>query len=492
MLRHTLPLVLLTAACAQGELQVALDDVPVQSGTFVDLGVTRRGVLVPDAATLTLSNVGRGTLTIDEVELPPGVGLLRNDLPLDLVDDRFTLMRLGLAATQEGPVEGTVVIRWGRGAREAFELEVQGEVEPYVQLHLEERPDVTTAVQSRVEADGLVGAAAAVVEGQDIVWMQGFGQADREAGVEVDPSLHRFRWASLSKGLTATAAAAAVDQGELGFDEEITALIADFPAPDRYLPAGCQREDCAQPLPEDAPPLTLRMLLSHTGGIQHYSNGVADPQPPLPLRNSSETNTGMYWALPYFWDHPLVAVPGEAYSYSTFGYNLAGVAIEEGVDQDLQDLVAERISEPLGITTLAPDRAWDPAPDRVSHYRLSDGQPVLDGDNDVSWKLAGGGFTSSVEDLARYCAGLLGDVVVDPATRDDELWAEQLPGSGYGLGFGVSGSGEGLVISHTGAQEGTRTALRIEPGQDRCYVFMSNSSWADPAAVVRAMRDASD
>ena len=73
--------------------------------------------------------------------------------------------------------------------------------------------------------------------------------------------------------------------------------------------------------------------------------------------------------------------------------------------------------------------------------------------------------------------------------EDDQLWAAQPPATSYGLGFGVGGSEGARVISHTGAQEGTRTAILIYPDEGRCYVFMTNSSWADPAAYARILRN---
>lgn len=486
-MRRLLPLLLLLACSS--ELEVSLDGQVIESGHVLDLGVIRKNEVLSEYAELTLHNVGGGKLDIEAIELPAGVAVVRGELPAELPSDRPFPVRLGLLAAESGEVSGTVVIRHGRKGKEAFELDVSGEVIPYVQLDLQDWPEVTDAVTTRFDADRLVGAAAAIVEDQSIVWMEGFGDADREQGIAVDPSVHRFRWASLSKGLTATAAATLVDDGALSFDDVVSDTLTEWPVPGTYLPAGCQADDCAQPLPDDAPPVTLRMLLSHTAGVQHYTNGVADARPPQVMANTPETNTGMAWALEYFWDHPYVAVPGSAYSYTTFGLNLAGVHIEEASGEDLGALVEERISGPLDITTLQPDWHWDHAPDRVAHYRMADEDVVLDGDNDVSWKLAGGGFTSSVEDLGRYCAGLLGDVIVRPGTRDDQLWAAQPPATSYGLGFGVGGSEGARVISHTGAQEGTRTAILIYPDEGRCYVFMTNSSWADPAAYARILRN---
>lgn len=479
-----LPLVLLTA-CAGPELLIVVDGVVVDDGDVaIDLGSTRRH-RIASGVEVRLSNIGTGRLDIDAIRLPEGVSLARPELPISLRGDDEALLRLGLIALEVGAVEGEVSFE-GDDPRS---LPVFGQVTPYVQTRLQDAPDLDAAFDAALIEDRAVGAAAAIVERQDIVWMRGFGQADREADIAVDPTVHRFRWASLSKGLTAVTIADAVRDGRISFDDTIDELYLDYRPPAQVLPEGCRDLDCAEPLPDDAEPLTLRHLLSHTGGVQHYTNGAVDPVPPLVERNDPEINTGMAWALDRWIDAPLVHAPGEAYSYSTFGYNLAGVAFEEEIRQSLARAVQTRIAEPLELTTLGADRAWEPAPDRVAHYRLDGEAIVRDGDDDVSWKLAGGGFTSSVQDLARYCAGLLGDVIIDPRLRDEELWVAQPPALSYGLGFRVEGGPGARLITHTGAQQGTRTALRIHPDEGRCYVFMTNSTWVNPSRYTRLLAE---
>lgn len=476
--------ILLLAACGGRQLEITVDGVLADRSTIVDLGQTRRH-RIANGARVQLANAGSGRVIIETIDLPLGVSLARPDLPIELPGGESAELRLGLIALEVGEVAGDVVFDGNTPAS----LRVEGSVTPYIQLDVQPDPALDQAFDEALAQDGAVGAAAAIIEAQDIVWMRGYGLADREANIPVDPRVHRFRWASLSKGLVALTTAHAVEEGELDFDDEIEDLIAGYETPSTYLPEDCRSVDCAEPIPDDAAPLTMRQLLSHTGGIQHYSNGAGAAAPFSSEANDPEINTGMAWALDRWTDNPLVAPPGTVYSYSTFGYNLAGVALEEAIGDPLGAAVEERVSEPLGITTLGPDLHWDPAPDRVAHYRLDEGEVLLDGDNDVSWKLAGGGFTSTVEDLARYCSGMLGDVVVRPRTRDEVLWVPQLPARSYGLGFGVGGGPGDRIIRHTGAQEGTRTALRIHPDEGRCYVFMTNSTWIDPSAYTTLLRD---
>ena len=472
-----------TLGCAQPELGLTIDGTEVLAGDVAALPSVRAHH-AERRATVSVTNVGLGELEVEGIVTDAGVILFPAELPAVLAADETLTLEISLDPTGlAGPVDASLRVLSNDPDWPDYGVDLAGERTPYVALAVADRADVDSALDAEVARQSLVGAAVAVVEGQDLVYLRGFGFADREAGVAVDPSVHRFRWASLAKGLTALVAVQAVERGELELDEQVSALVADYVVPDLVLPEDCRSEDCAEPIPDGRQQLSLRQLLAHTGGVQHYTNGAVDPVPPFLETSDPAVNTGMAWALPYFWSAPLVAVPGEAFSYTTPGYNLAGVAVEEAAGDDLESLVLRDVAPELGITTLVADRGYAPVGDRVVGYRSG---ARIEHDDDVSWKLAGGGFTSSVEDLARYCAGLLGDVVVDTSLRDGELWREQHPGSEYGLGFGVRGS----TVSHTGAQQSTRTALVLDRAEERCVVLMSNSEWADVGALYRAVRDA--
>ena len=62
------------------------------------------------------------------------------------------------------------------------------------------------AAQSQMEEQKLVGLAIGLIRDGELVHLAGYGFADREAGIEVDPGKTMFRWASISKPLTAIAA----------------------------------------------------------------------------------------------------------------------------------------------------------------------------------------------------------------------------------------------------------------------------------------------
>ena len=110
----------------------------------------------------------------------------------------------------------------------------------------------------------------------------------------------------------------------------------------------------------------------------------------------------MAWALErYLAPLALVAPPGAVYSYSTFGFNLAAQVLEEAAEggESFASLVRRLVAEPACLGTLQPDYEWLKLPHRAAGY-TADGSGT--GSDDVSWKLGGGGWVSSLQDFVRF------------------------------------------------------------------------------------------
>jgi serine beta-lactamase-like protein LACTB, mitochondrial len=344
-------------------------------------------------------------------------------------------------------------------------------IEPYIRDAASANLPFKNALDSILNEAGLVGLAAAVVKGTEIVAIEGVGFADREAAISVDPRITRFRWASVAKSMGAVVA---LRHPELDIDASITEYFAEYEVPHTYLEAGCNQLECATELSLQDRRITLRQLLSHRAGIQHYTNGVINPTPPQIAVNDPRVNDGIQWAIEYFKLNPLVAIPGSAFKYSSFGYNLMGVVLEHALADNYEALVQAHVGEVLGMGTLTADRFWEVVPNRAVGYRFSRGIAIRDGNTDVSWKLPGGGFISTVVDLARYCGGLQSDVLLSGERREGVLWHDHF-NQNYGLGFGVGTSGGRRLISHTGSQQKAASSLRLYPDEGMCIVVMSNT-----------------
>lgn len=137
---------------------------------------------------------------------------------------------------------------------------------------------------------------------------------------------------SVSKSITGTAAAFAMEEGLFSMDSHITELLTDA------LPPTVGPELAA---------LTIRHLLTMT---------VGQKKPQL-MGDSRKFITEHDW-VSYLLAQPFAEMPGRSFQYSNFGPYLLGRIIERQSGQDLIDYLMPRLFEPLQISR--PEGERDP------------------------------------------------------------------------------------------------------------------------------------
>jgi serine beta-lactamase-like protein LACTB, mitochondrial len=334
--------------------------------------------------------------------------------------------------------------------------------QPYVHA---DKIDAT--LQSEIKKHQIVGLAVIVIDQGKIAWSKAYGYADRENQVAVDLDKTQFRWASVSKPLTAVAAMQLAEKGLLDLDADIRTYVPEFP--------------------DKGVKITARQLLCHRGGIVHNNRLESTVQYTTP-HPFAETIV----ALDKFKESPLAHPPGQQFEYTTQGYMLLSAVVERAGKQRFADQIQDRISRPLGIKTLRPDFPWEDIPGRIVGYMRTDKGVERRQDSDVTeayWKWGGGGFSSTPSDLAAFCAGLLQTRLVSKET-ERQMWSvatptePQKPKINYGLGFFVVDSPSGSRwVGHDGSQTKARTGVLMEPEKNRGVVIMTNCEWVDPMPI---------
>ncbi|MFZ5481103.1 MAG: serine hydrolase domain-containing protein [Myxococcota bacterium] len=356
-------------------------------------------------------------------------------------------------------------------------------------------PALDAWVEDQLDAYNLVGLAAAVSGPDGLVWSgaAGFEHLARRVPVEADAT--KFRWASVSKGITGVLASQLAAEGVVDLHADVRDAYPAYDVPETWLD-GCAERECEATIPEADRRVTLHQLLTHTAGTMHYANGQGWGDPPFFLANSPTWNTGMAWALPWWTNKPLVAVPGTRHSYSSYGFNLAGVVLEEAAGERFADLVYERIVAPAGACTVQPDYPWVNIPRRAAGYLNPEEyvgiDVVLEGyDSDVTWKLASGGFVSTVEDLARFCHALVSERLLDRETLDATAWGPHVDvgGSVYGYGFWRNDRHGQTRMAHSGGQPKGLSYVAAYPDLGTCFAVMTNSTWAPIGDLARSLED---
>ncbi len=327
--------------------------------------------------------------------------------------------------------------------------------------------EVVEEARARVRADliarGYPGIAIAVSVDGETVWSEGFGYANLEHRVPMQPSV-KFRVGSISKSLTAAAVARLVEDGRLNLDAPIQEYVPSFP--------------------EKTHPITTRQLGGHLAGIRHYQgneNFIRDPYPTV------------LDGLSIFADDPLLHEPGTAFTYTSYGFNLLSAVVEGAAEKPFLDHMREAVFRPLGLRDTVADFVTPIIPGRTSYYVRDDAGRVVNAPwVDNSYKWAGGGFLSTTEDVLAFANAHLDDGFLSEASRK-LLFTEQRTrdgeGVGYGLGWFIRTREDGRrLLSHSGGSVGGTSLMVMEPGSRVVVVGLINLTRANNG-VVREVLD---
>jgi len=304
------------------------------------------------------------------------------------------------------------------------------------------------------------GLAVALVENGQYEWGSGFGFADLENNSPA--SEHTlFRLGSISKPLTAVGAMELWERGKLDLDASVQ----------KYCPA----------FPEKSKPITTREVMGHLGGIRHYKT---ESQGDVEGGNTKHFDNPIQAGLDFFKNDPLVADPGTHFHYSTQGYTLVGCVMEGASGVKYTDFMRDNVFTSAGMTNTQPDNRFAIIPYRTRFYQKTQDGTVENADFlDSSYKIPGGGYISSAEDMARFEVAILNGKLLKRSTLD-AMWTPLKPSDGskdtYGLGFGVGDETGIKVVGHSGGQQGCSTDFLIAPEKRMGVVVLTNMEGLNP------------
>jgi serine beta-lactamase-like protein LACTB len=319
---------------------------------------------------------------------------------------------------------------------------------------IEQRRIADRLLAALVAANGVPGMGAAVVLDGAAVWTGSAGMRDVEAGLPVDRNTV-FRLASVSKLVTATAAARLGEAGRLDLDAPVQAKLP-------WLQASWA-------------PVTPRQLAAHTSGLPHYQ----DVDQGLGKKHYATVRD----AVGIFGDRPLLTAPGSAYRYSSWGYTLLSAAVEAGAGEPFLDYVGREVAPGLGIAADAPAAESSNA----SHvYGFIEGKATRLPAHDFSYTLGGGGLAATPAAIALFGSRVMDGRIVSRATFDAMLQPARLSdGStvgerddtvGFGWRTGRDADGE-PIAHHAGTTFGARSALVVWPSRGLSASVLSNAQW---------------
>jgi serine-type D-Ala-D-Ala carboxypeptidase/endopeptidase len=327
-----------------------------------------------------------------------------------------------------------------------------------------------------------------IVDGQLV---RASGGGTRCAGEDARPDADSvFRIASMTKSFTASTLLLLRDEGRLSLDDPVARWVpdvADLRAPTR-----------------DAPPITIRHLMTMSGGLP-TDDPWGDRQQGLPLDRFGELlRGGLSTALP----------PDTRFEYSNLGYGILGRVITAVAGVEYDEVVRSRFLEPLGMTSTTYRLEAVPRDRLAVGYVKRDDTWIPDPIDPYGALAPMGGVFTTVTDLARWVAGFLDAFPArdDPPGRhplarasrremqqihraeDPEVrWTTadappDVESGGYGYGLFIWQDVRlGPIVGHGGGYPGYGSHMRWHPSSGIGVVGFSNMRYGP---VVLPVRDA--
>lgn len=330
--------------------------------------------------------------------------------------------------------------------------------------------DRIEALVSTYHDYGLFNGSVLVADGGEPIYVQSFGDAVMEWDVPNTPDT-RFRIGSTTKQFTAAIILDLVEEGALELQDTVAEHVPDYPGPEGER-------------------ITIHQLLTHTSGLPSYTGF---PEFQDLVRDPFEPDS----FVAVFAGRELDFEPGSAWSYSNSGYFLLGVVIEHVTGRPYDEVLRERILEPLGLDDTDYDHHGEVTERMATGYVQTVTGHERAGYLDTSTPFSAGMMYSTVRDLFAWDQALYGLGPFEEEVTKELMFGEHAKGPeggpfrnahyGYGwliLPFPV-GPDTVRVIQHGGSINGFTTGFWRVPEDRRTVVVMDNTQSSETDEITR-------
>jgi len=315
-----------------------------------------------------------------------------------------------------------------------------------------------TAILNRFAATE-AGVSVAIIDNEKFIKLSR-GMANLETRTPVT-SATNFRLASLTKQFTATAILLLAEDKKLNLHQSIDHYFPEFPKYAQFV--------------------TIRDLLTHTGGLWDYEDLIPSTQT-TPFKDAEAVAFSAAHATPAF-------SPGTKFQYSNTGYAALAEIVRKVSGMRFAEFLKTRVFEPAGMTnTVAHEEGLDTVANRAYGYT---GRKKTD-QNLTSAVLGDGGIYSSIDDMIDWSIALdhgkvLPASVVEDSTRTGRLTSgEPLR---YNCGWFLDPYKNQRSTWHSGETIGFRTAIQRFPDRKLTVIVLSNRNDLDARKLSLELAD---
>jgi CubicO group peptidase (beta-lactamase class C family) len=312
-------------------------------------------------------------------------------------------------------------------------------------------------VPLQLERSDIAGASVLVMKDGSVLLQKGYGYSDWKKKTPVDPVTTIFRLASISKLFTWVSIMQLEEQGKVDLDTDVN----------RYLDF--------QIRPAFGQPVTLRNLMTHTGGFEEETRDIiiTDPKWKVSLRDFLIDNQPMR-----------LFPPGKIPGYSNYGVGLASYVVQRVSGEPFEQYVADHIFVPLGMTHSTfyqpPPKPFPATPSEG--YRGDTEKPPVG--FEIFNPAGAGGLSSTAADMGRFGQALLnggelnGKRILKSETLA-QMWTPQFQAnpqlSPQCMGFYQTWRNNLRWIGHEGDLIAFHSLFFVEP-KEKLLLFVSYNS----------------
>ena len=312
--------------------------------------------------------------------------------------------------------------------------------------------------QNALEEHHVPGAVFVAVENGEVVFAGGYGYADLENSIPVDPEKTMFCAGSVGKLVNWTALMQLYEKGQFDLDDDINLHLKGLRIPETF--------------PE---PITFHHLLTHTPGFDDR-NTAATPDTIEQLLPLEEYLT---WILPV-----RLRPPGQVSQYSNHGAVISGLLIEDISGMPFDQYVTQNIFDQLGMnySTFSQPQPGSLQPHMATGYHYINGEHTAQPVRIANVMPAGMGYFSGL-DMAYFLiahlqqGGIDGERILaeDTANLMHQTHFKndpRLPGMAYG--FIENFKNNRRLLWHTGTSPDFHSLLVMIPEENSGFFFSMN------------------
>jgi len=296
--------------------------------------------------------------------------------------------------------------------------------------------DLRTLIHEQMKKEDIPGLAIAMVEGQNLVWAEGFGFTDRTKKQRVTANTP-FSLQSAGKTYTATGYLIAASRGQVRLDDPLRKYYPEFRVNSRYGD-------------DELNKITFRHLLSHWSGLCHEAPvGNNYDTPPCTFDEHIQSIADTWLRFPV----------GQRWSYSNLGMDLVAYTLQLVYGKSFSEYMREELLMPLGMTHSTYDQRF-----MFSNWAYARGhRGPFEAPVPLIPMLGAGGLFASALDVAKFLSFHLAGGVLDGQTLIDEnllneMYQLQFPVKnqvcGYGLGILIDQQFGTMLLTHPGGGYG--------------------------------------